>query len=491
MTADHQVMRLDAALLAERTGGRWITAPADALRVTSVEIDSRKCREGSLFIALPGRQADGHDFIAAAADRGAAAALASRRTESGGMPLLLVEDVEAALTRLGAAGRAAHAAAGGRLVGITGSVGKTGSKEMLAHLLAPAGCHASHASFNNHLGVPLTLAALPAGPVDAVQEMGMNAPGEISRLSAIAQPDIAVITRIADSHAGYFDSLDQIADAKSEIFDGLRKGGTAILNRDDPYFERLAAHATAASAGQIVSFGTSEEADIRLLGITRRPEGMQVRCSLDGAGFDFTLGMQGEHWAMNAMAMLAAVGALGHDAGAAAARLADFDNPPGRGAILRGAFAAAEITLVDDSYNAGPASMQAGFAGLAATPPQVMVLSDMLELGAGSAAAHAALAPGITALRPRVVITIGPEMARMAAALARATRHCETAAPDEAVARLREEVRDGDIVFVKGSNGSGAWRVAAAVTDELRAGVQAGDVQADRASETGETHHAA
>ena len=203
-------MRIDADTLAQRAGGSW-AGPAVANHVTSIEIDSRRCGEGSLFVALPGAQADGHDFISAAADLGAAAALVSRLANDADLPMLVVDDVQHALTSLGAGGRETHIAAGGRLAAITGSVGKTGSKEMLAHLLQPGGCHASRASFNNHLGVPLTLAALPETPVDAVQEIGMNAPGEISALSAIAQPDIAVITRIADSHAGFFDSLDAVS----------------------------------------------------------------------------------------------------------------------------------------------------------------------------------------------------------------------------------------------------------------------------------------
>ena len=188
---------------------------------------------------------------------------------------------------------------------ITGSVGKTGSKEMLAHMLQPGGCHASRASFNNHLGVPLTLAALPETPIDAIQEIGMNAPGEISALSQIAQPDIAVITRIADSHAGFFDSLDDIADAKAEIFDGLREGGIAILNRNDAYFDRLAARAHDAGAARIISFGTAENADFRLVSAERHTDGMRVNAQARGTSLSFDLGMHGAHWAINAMAMLA------------------------------------------------------------------------------------------------------------------------------------------------------------------------------------------
>ncbi|MEK9790868.1 MAG: UDP-N-acetylmuramoyl-tripeptide--D-alanyl-D-alanine ligase, partial [Alphaproteobacteria bacterium] len=351
-------MRIDADTLAERAGGSW-AGPAVANHVTSIEIDSRRCGEGSLFVALPGAQADGHDFISAAADLGAAAALVSRLANDADLPMLVVDDVQHALTSLGAGGREAHIAAGGRLAAITGSVGKTGSKEMLAHLLQPGGCHASRASFNNHLGVPLTLAALPETPVDAVQEIGMNAPGEISALSAIAQPDIAVITRIADSHAGFFDSLDDIADAKAEIFDGLRADGTAILNHDDAYFDRLSARARDAGAAKIISFGTSDGADFRLVSDERHTDGMRVNAQARGTSLSFDLGMHGAHWAINAMAMLAVCDSFGHDAAIAAERLASFTNLPGRGAVSSGTFDGTAITLIDDSYNAGPASMKA------------------------------------------------------------------------------------------------------------------------------------
>ena len=335
MTAPCPIMMLDAAALAARTSGAWV-APPDAVSATSVEIDSRRCRDGSLFLALPGTQVDGHDYIDAAAANGAVAAMVSRRVENAPLPLLLVDDVEAGLARLGAAGREAHAAAGGRLVGITGSVGKTGSKEMLARLLAPTGCHASRASFNNHLGVPLTLAALPATPVDAIQEMGMNAPGEISTLSRLARPDIAVITRIADSHAGFFDSLDAIAAAKAEIFDGLAPGGSAILNRDDDFFDMLADRADKAGAGRLISFGTHAAADIRLCDTSRSETGMTVTAQTGGTTLSFTIGMRGAHWAMNAMAVLAAISALRLDVEEAAHNLHDFNDLPGRGAVSKG-----------------------------------------------------------------------------------------------------------------------------------------------------------
>ena len=466
-------MIIDAEELARRANGTWLTPPGD-IAVSAVEIDSRHCAPGTLFAALVGQHADGHDYLVAAANNGAVAALVSRDPGSVPCPLLLVDDVEAALARLGAFGRASHRMAGGHLVAITGSVGKTGSKEMLAHMLRRlGGCHANRASFNNHLGVPLTLAALPDAPFPAVQEIGMNAPGEIRTLSTLAQPDIAVITRIADSHAGFFDSLDGIAAAKAEIFDGLTAGGTAILNADDDYFPFLASRATEAGAGPIVSFGTEDTAAARLLAITAdgtgMNAGMSVRADILGTVIAFRMGTRGEHWAHNAMAMLASVASLRLDVRDAAETLNDFRELPGRGAVSAGMLNGLAITLVDDSYNAGPASMKAAFATITKTPPQIMVLSDMLELGDTGAAAHAALAPAIATLNPRVLITIGPMMADMATSLPARIDHHAVDTPAKATAALQAVIRDGDRVFIKGSNGSGACHVAAAILDGFSA----------------------
>ena len=476
MTGAAMKMALGADALATRTGGEWAggdrtghpSGGMPPITVTGIEIDSRRCAAGSLFAALPGQHADGHGYVDAAAGNGAVAALVSRPVADAPCPLLMVDDVETALTALGAAGRDAHRGAGGRLVAITGSVGKTGSKEMLAHMLRRlGGCHANRASFNNHLGVPLTLAALPAAPVPAVQEIGMNAPGEISSLTALARPDIAVITRIADSHAGFFDSLDDIAAAKAEIFDGLTTGGVAVLNADDPWFDMLAARARDAGAARITAFGRSAAATARLIGIRGDETGMTVSADIDGTGLEFRIGMRGAHWAGNATAMLAAVAALGLDLEAAANSLRDFNDLPGRGRVTNGILDGRRITLIDDSYNAGPASMAAAFTTLADRPPQIMVLSDMLELGHGSAAAHAALAPAVMALGPRLVITIGRDMAEMADGLDGPIDHVAADTPAAASDALHAALEDGDRVFIKGSNGSGAWRVAAALLDRV------------------------
>lgn len=457
---------LDAEMLALRTGGTWHgTTPPQGMAVTSLEIDSRKCRSGTLFLALAGATADGHDFLTAAAEQNAVAALVSRPSDSAPLPQLVVPDVQAALTRLGKASRDAHRSAGGKLVAITGSVGKTGSKEMLAHglnhvLAEDGGCHASRASFNNHLGVPMTLAMLPATSQPAVQELGMNAAGEIASLTDLACPDTAIITRIADSHAGKFDSLADIAAAKAEIFDGLTAGGTAILNRDDSFFDLLAARAGDAGAGQIITFGTAIDADARLISATANDNGMNIEADILGSRIEFSLGMRGFHWAMNAMAVLAAAGTLGTDTDTIAASFSSFADLPGRGAVCTGMFHDRRITLIDDSYNAGPASMMAAFGSLSSRPPQIMVLSDMLELGEGTEAAHTALAPAIISLRPRIIITIGSFMSRMASLLPDAITHCPADSPADATAILAEMADAGDSVFIKGSNGSGAWRVA-------------------------------
>jgi UDP-N-acetylmuramoyl-tripeptide--D-alanyl-D-alanine ligase len=467
--------QLSADLLATRTTGQWHDGTGPATGITSIEIDSRKCCAGSLFIALPGATADGHEFIGAAARNGAVAALVTKPDANIALPQLVVTDVAVALDALGTETRTAHAAAGGQLVGITGSVGKTGSKEMLAHLLCRTpdgtGCVASRASFNNHLGVPLTLSLLPdarsdTGVAPAVQEMGMNAAGEISQLSRMARPDVAVITCIADSHAGFFSSLADIAAAKAEIFDGMSPDGIAILNRDDEFFDNLAARASAAGITRIKTFGTHEQADYRLVSTTAVAAGQQITARLGDRDVEFILGMRSAHWAQNAMAVLATIDALGLDAAESAQNLHNFNDLPGRGAMSTGRFAKLGITLIDDSYNAGPRSMQAALASLHSAAPQILVLSDMLELGDASAAAHTALAPPILALRPRVVITIGDEMARMASnlpCLAASHHHADT--PAAAISILHKLVCDGDTIFIKGSLGSGAWRVARAVLD--------------------------
>ena len=468
-------LNLSVAEIARRTGGTIVSGPAssaasDTLLVANIAIDSRDVTANSLFVALPGSRADGHEFVIAAAQAGACAALVTHAVDNATCAQIIVDDCLQALSDLATMARLNQQMNGGRLVGITGSVGKTGSKEMLAHLLRKfTTCHANKSSYNNNIGVPLTLANLADTTPVAVQEMGMNAPGEIADLTLIAGPDIAIITRIADSHAGYFDSLAEIAAAKAEIFDGLGGDAVAILNRDDAFFDDLSRRAQFAGAQRIIGFGRHEDAEFRLVEVITGKNGVTVTADIAGSPITFTLGMHAPHWAMNALAVLAAVDALGFDRDEAASHLADFADLAGRGAISQGQFADATITLIDDSYNASPASMAAGLAGLSPDGAQIMVLSDMRELGDGTAAAHAALVPLITDMAPRIVIAIGEAMQAITPGLTAAITCHNAADPDDAIAYLRSHVKTGDRIFIKGSLGSGAWRVAKAVLTDFAA----------------------
>jgi UDP-N-acetylmuramoyl-tripeptide--D-alanyl-D-alanine ligase len=425
--------------------------------ITGISIDSRSCKTGDLFVALPGAQANGHQFLAKADAAGALAALVTQPDADLALAQIQVADTLDALRHLAIAGRGRFT---GVQFGITGSVGKTGSKDMLHHLLSHFGtCHASQRSFNNHIGVPLSLASLPETADFAVQEMGMNAAGEIANLTKLARPHIAFITRIADTHSAFFASTADIAQAKAEIFQGLEDNGTAILNRDDAFFGILKAAALDAGAAAILTFGRHQDADFRLLDIDHHDTGMTITAKLRTAECRFEMRMHGSHLAENAMGVLACIAAAGLPADSAAAYLVNCQPPAGRGQRIQGVYQDHLITVIDDSYNASPASMAAAFAGLAGTPPQIMVLSEMRELGNASDSAHAALAPQINILAPRVVIAIGAAMKTTVAALDRSITAICVADPDAAIAPLAQSIVDGDCIFIKGSNGSGAWQV--------------------------------
>ena len=430
--------------------------------ISGIEIDSRNCKLGDLFVALASDRQDGHDFITKAADAGAAACLVSRPNADTSIAQIIVDDPLGALARLGRAGRDRFA---GKMVGITGSVGKTGCKDMLAHALTTFGkTHANQRSFNNHIGVPITLATLATDCDFAVQEMGMNTAGEIAALTALARPDIALITRIASTHGGFFDSLDDIAKAKAEIFEGLNATGTAILNIDDPFFDYLASAATKADAARIISFGRKADAEFCLLEARQNEKGMTVHAKIAGRELRFEMQMHGIHWAQNALGVLACIDALGLSVDAAAARLASCPTPMGRGGRLSGRYQDCKITLIDDSYNASPASMVAAFASMTATAPTIMVLSEMRELGDATATEHAALMPHINGLSPRLVIALGSAMHDALGGLDDAIVAIAAPSTKAAVQALENAIEDGDIIFIKGSLGSGSWRVRDAIS---------------------------
>jgi UDP-N-acetylmuramoyl-tripeptide--D-alanyl-D-alanine ligase len=368
----------------------------------------------------------------------------------------------AALTALG---RAARARSRARHAALTGSVGKTGCKEALRLVLErQARTHASAASYNNHWGVPLSLARQPRDAVYGIYELGMNAPGEISALTRLVRPQVAMITAIAPAHLGFFRSVEAIAAAKGEIFEGLEAGGAAVLNLDDPYTPQLIEIASAAGCERVIGFGSAHGAAVRLEDARLDPSGSEVTASIAGARLKFRIGAPGRHWVSNGLGVLACVLALGADAQAAAGTLADFGPPTGRGRRHRLGRPGGEITLIDESYNANPASMRAALALLETAPGRTLAaLGDMLELGEQAPALHAALAEPVRAAGVDRVYTVGASMRHLHDALAPAVRgaHVETAAELRPI--LDAELQPGDTLLIKGSLGIGMGRLVEAL----------------------------
>jgi UDP-N-acetylmuramoyl-tripeptide--D-alanyl-D-alanine ligase len=446
------------------------TAVPGDWRASGVAIDSRTLRPGELFVAIRGPRVDGHAFVADAFDRGAAAAIVSQRPDGVGTdrPLVQVEDTLATLRDLARYARRRTAA---RIIGVTGSVGKTGVKEALRTVLSgQAPTAANDGSLNNHWGLPLSLARLPADFAYGVFEMGMNHPGEIDALARLARPHVAVITTIAPAHMEFFPSLDSIADAKAEIFEGVPAGGAAVLNRDIPQFGRLARAAAAAGVARIVSFGRDNGADVRLIESAIDESGADVRADVAGTVRDYRLELPGTHWIINSLSVLAAVIAVGADDYAAAHALSRVRSPQRRGERFSVSLAGGDVFVIDDSYNANPASMAAAIEVLAHSRPgpggrRVAALGDMLELGRDAAAMHAGLAGPLEKGRVDVVFTAGAAMARLSEALPASRRGYHAATSAELVAPLVAALRPGDVVLVKGSAGSRMGAVVAALRD--------------------------
>ncbi|MEK0082584.1 UDP-N-acetylmuramoylalanyl-D-glutamyl-2,6-diaminopimelate--D-alanyl-D-alanine ligase [Benzoatithermus flavus] len=442
------------------TAGGWVAS--------GVSIDTRTIAPGDLFVALIGPNRDAHDFVATALDKGAAAALVSRVPE-GADParLVLVPDTQIALEGLGRAGRARSAA---RIAGVTGSVGKTGTKEALRHVLSrQAPTHASAASHNNHWGVPLSLARLPERASYGVLELGMNHPGELRALTRMVRPHVAIITTVAPAHLAFFPSVEAIADAKSEILEGLEPGGVAVLNRDSEHYPRMRRHAERSPAGRIVTFGQHEAADWRLENVELGPGHSEVTVSIRKQHrLAYRLGPPGRHWVLNSLGVLAVVEALGADVARAARALADLRPPAGRGERQQVRLpGGGEVLLLDESYNANPASMRAAIELLGQMPGRrIAALGDMLELGEHSAALHAALAEPILAAGIDLVLTCGPQMAHLHAALPAERRGAHESDSTSLAAAVKEALRPGDTLLVKGSLGSRMARIIDALQAE-------------------------
>ena len=436
--------------------------------VCSISIDTRSLEQGALFFAIKGER-DGHDFVPVALEKHASAAVVSAERAgefSEQAPLIIVEDVLASLERMGSA-RRAHMNA--PVIAVTGSVGKTTTKEMLRAVFSRFGAtHASLASYNNHWGVPLTLARMPRDAAFGIFEIGMNHSFEILPLTAMVRPHIAIVTTVEPVHLAQFASLAAIADAKGEIFSGLEPGGVAIINSDTPQAARLAAHAAASPAGRIIRFGAGEGADIRLVHLHLDPDFSMVTAEVFGVPVTYRLGAPGRHLAMNSLAVLGAAHAAGLDMALAALSLQNFTMVEGRGKRVQLRIGTRDFTLIDESYNANPSSMRAALAVTGTVPRglrgrRIAVMGDMLELGHEGPALHAGLADAIESNDIDLVFACGPLMKNLWQALpiARRGAYADDAASLESL--VLGAIGPGDVVVIKGSNSSKLGRIVAAL----------------------------
>ena len=445
------------------TGG---TPHGEPFEVSGVTFDSREVEHGWLFVAMPGTVADGHDYVAKAFAAGAAGALVSKPVDG---PHILVADVPQALTDLAIAARNR---CGGTIFGITGSVGKTSTKEALYVALercARGKVHRSVKSYNNHTGVPLSLARLPRDSEYAVLEMGMSAKGEIAALTRLVRPHIAIITTIASAHIEYLGSMEAIAEAKAEIFEGLEAEGIAIIPEDTPHRDRLV-KAARRHAGRTITFGHGE-ADVTALHAVRSGDGGSlVTARLLDSELTYTIAQRGEHWVMNSLAVLAAVEAAGADLAVAGLALADMGGLKGRGERHRIAVAGGHYLLIDESYNANPASMAATLKALGEERDvgrRIAVLGPMRELGEHSDQLHASLAPDVREAKVDQLILVGDDMRPLEQALGGAVALHRAANVDEATGLLARMVRPGDAVLVKASNSIGLAKLVERVAGGL------------------------
>lgn len=439
-----------------------VKATAPFSSITGVSIDTRTIEKGDLFVALGGEQRDGHDFVKMAFEKGAAAALVKNDKVSSlsiSGPLIPVDDTLSALVQLGAAARA-RLTPDARVVAVTGSVGKTGIKEALRFVLSQQGkTHASVASYNNHFGVPLTLARMDQATKFGIFEIGMNHAGEIEPLTRQVKPYVALIIIVEAVHIENFPNVEAIADEKSAIFLGLEEGGTAIINRDNPHYERMWTHASRSKAGRLLSFGENPFADIRLASLKMDADGSDIIAEINGLPLAYRLGSPGKHLALNSLGILAVCLALGADLEAASRALSDVKPPRGRGARLSWGKENSRITLIDESYNANPTSMRAAFALLSSTDVgpkgrRIALVGDMLELGKDAEALHADLASSIVEFSIDLVYTSGPLMRHLFDALPRAKQGAWYKNSQELATSFLDQIQPGDALMVKGSNGS-------------------------------------
>ena len=436
--------------IAASTGG----TASQPFEVGGVTFDSREVQPGDLFVAMPGTVHDGHEFVDAAFASGAAGAIVSQPVSG---PHVLVEEVSAALQALGRASRERSRAT---IIGVTGSVGKTSTKEALYAAIErcrPGSVHRSVKSYNNHTGVPLSLARMPRDAEYAVLEMGMNNQGEIAALTRQVRPHLALITAIAPAHIENLGSEEAIADAKAEIFDGLEPGGVAIIPNDTPHRDRLV-KAARRHAERIITFGGGD-ADVHAVhAVSAEGGGSLISAALLERELTFTISQRGDHWVSNSLAVLAAVEALGADVAVAALALADMGALKGRGERHLIDLDGGEALLIDESYNANPASMAATLRSLGQerdAQRRIAVLGPMRELGEHSDELHAGIAPAVLEARVDRLILIGEEMRPLADALDALTDVGRADGVEQATDMLLQLLRPGDAVLVKASNSVG------------------------------------
>ncbi len=445
---------------AEAAGGRPCGGD-----VTGISIDSRTLNPGDAYFAIKGDVHDGHEFVSQALEKGASVAVVRHDYEGKGA-LLRVDEPLGALNALA---RAARARCKARVAAVTGSVGKTGTKEALRLALGAGGqVHVSEKSYNNQWGVPLSLARLPRDVDYAVFEIGMNHPGEITPLAKLVRPHVALITTVEPVHIGFFKSLEAIAGAKAEIFDGLEPGGTAVLNRDNAHFAYLEQQARAKGAGRILSFGVHEDARVRLKDAAMHEDDSCVAAKICDHDAIYKMGAPGRHMVLNSLGILAVVEALGADLALGALALANIRAPEGRGARTRLRVPGGEAVLIDESYNANPASMRAALSLLATTAKgtdarRIAVLGDMLELGDYAPVLHAELAASVLGAQVDVVFASGANMKLLWAKIPQALRGAYAEEASGLKQRLVDEIRGGDVVMIKGSLASCMGQLAEAL----------------------------
>lgn len=465
--------------LAQATHGR-LQGPVQE-NISGISIDTRTLAAGEAFFAIKGDRLDGHDFVEAALAKGAALAVVDEHSAvkfaKHDARLLVVADTLQAMRDAGAAARMRSAA---KVVAVTGSAGKTGTKEALRLALSPSGeTHASSASFNNHWGVPLSLSRFAKTAKFGVFEIGMNHAGEITPLVKLVRPHVAIITTIEPVHLEYFSGLEAIADAKAEIFQGIESGGAAILNRDNGQFARLQAAAKAAGISRIVAFGSSEESEARLIEVGLQEESSTVHAEIFGEKLMFKLGAPGRHLVMNALAVLAAVRLMDADLAKAAIALGELVPPVGRGRRISLRLPGGDGLLIDESYNANPASMRAAIEVLSRAPVgkqgrRIAILGDMLELGPEAAARHIEIAQSLDAGKIDLVLCSGPLMRSLWEALPSAKRGGYAENAEALEPQVISALRGGDAVMIKGSNASGMGRIVKSLMQKFGVPVPAG-----------------